>query len=74
MREIAHIQVGQCGNQIGTQFWEVICNEHGIDPVGIFDGASDYQRECINVYFNETTGMRRFSVERKDLKYGFSLY
>ena len=24
MREIIHIQVGQCGNQIGTQFWESI--------------------------------------------------
>jgi hypothetical protein len=23
MREIIHIQAGQCGNQIGTRFWEV---------------------------------------------------
>jgi len=23
MREIVHIQVGQCGNQIGAKFWEV---------------------------------------------------
>jgi hypothetical protein len=23
MREIVHVQVGQCGNQIGAKFWEV---------------------------------------------------
>ena len=24
MREIVHLQAGQCGNQIGSKFWEVI--------------------------------------------------
>ena len=23
MREIVHLQAGQCGNQIGQKFWEV---------------------------------------------------
>jgi hypothetical protein len=23
MREIVHLQVGQCGNQMGSKFWEV---------------------------------------------------
>ena len=23
-REIVHIQAGQCGNQIGAKFWEII--------------------------------------------------
>ena len=27
MREIVHIQGGQCGNQIGAKFWEVISDE-----------------------------------------------
>ena len=31
MRELVHIQGGQCGNQIGAKFWEVISDEHGID-------------------------------------------
>ena len=31
MREIVHLQAGQCGNQIGAKFWEVISEEHGID-------------------------------------------
>jgi hypothetical protein len=24
MRELVHVQAGQCGNQIGAKFWEVI--------------------------------------------------
>ncbi|CAF0971097.1 unnamed protein product [Rotaria magnacalcarata] len=56
MREIVHIQVGQCGNQMGTKFWEVISDEHGIDPTGTYHGDSDLQLERINVYYNEATG------------------
>jgi len=33
MREIVHVQGGQCGNQIGAKFWEVISDEHGIEPI-----------------------------------------
>ncbi|KAL0347495.1 UNVERIFIED_CONTAM: Tubulin beta-6 chain [Sesamum calycinum] len=60
MREILHIQGGQCGNQIGSKFWEVICDEHGVDPTGRYkgDGSSDNQLERINVYFNEASGGR----------------
>ncbi|KAJ6228955.1 tubulin beta chain [Anaeramoeba flamelloides] len=53
MREIVHVQVGQCGNQIGCKFWEVITEEHGIDGNGEYEGDSDLQLERINVYFNE---------------------
>merc|ERR1711868_265757 len=56
MREIVHIQAGQCGNQIGAKFWEVISDEHGIDPTGSYCGDSDLQLERINVYYNEATG------------------
>ena len=58
MREIVHVQAGQCGNQIGAKFWEVISDEHGIDPTGTYQGDSDLQLERINVYFNEATGGR----------------
>ncbi|WIA13617.1 hypothetical protein OEZ85_007181 [Tetradesmus obliquus] len=58
MREIVHIQGGQCGNQIGAKFWEVVCDEHGVDPTGTYHGDSDLQLERINVYFNEATGGR----------------
>ncbi|OQR79895.1 beta-tubulin-like, partial [Tropilaelaps mercedesae] len=56
MREIVHIQAGQCGNQIGAKFWEVISDEHGIDPTGAYNGDSELQLERINVYYNEATG------------------
>uniref|UniRef100_UPI00398EFFDA tubulin beta-6 chain n=1 Tax=Pristiophorus japonicus TaxID=55135 RepID=UPI00398EFFDA len=56
MREIVHVQIGQCGNQIGAKFWEVISDEHGIDPKGNYVGDSDLQLERINVYFNEAYG------------------
>merc|ERR1712084_179894 len=56
MREIVHVQAGQCGNQIGAKFWEVISDEHGIDPTGTYHGDSDLQLERINVYYNEATG------------------
>jgi hypothetical protein len=42
MREIVHIQAGQCGNQIGAKFWEIISDEHGIDPTGSYQGRSLY--------------------------------
>jgi len=53
MREIVHLQVGQCGNQIGSKFWQVISEEHGIDGSGAYKGADDMQLERINVYYNE---------------------
>jgi len=40
-----------------AQFWEVISDEHGIDPTGTYHGDSDLQLERINVYFNEATGI-----------------
>merc|ERR1712066_1199397 len=58
VRELVHVQGGQCGNQIGAKFWEVISDEHGIDPTGTYHGDSDLQLERINVYYNEATGGR----------------
>ncbi|KAK8582279.1 hypothetical protein V6N12_072468 [Hibiscus sabdariffa] len=55
MREILHIQCGQCGNQIGAKFWEVVSAEHGIDPTGRYQGDLDLQLERINVYYNEVS-------------------
>ncbi|GJR70254.1 tubulin beta-2 chain-like protein [Tanacetum coccineum] len=58
MREILHIQGGQCGNQIGAKFWEVVCAEHGIDVTGKYTGDAALQLERINVYYNEASGGR----------------
>jgi len=53
MREIVHIQAGQCGNQIGAKFWETIIEEHGLDASGAYVGDQELQLERANVYFNE---------------------
>ena len=58
MREIVHMQVGQCGNQIGSKFWEVISQEHGITPEGRYTGDSDLQLERMDVYYSEAAGGR----------------
>ena len=58
MREIVHLQTGQCGNQIGSKFWEVISEEHGLDPAGRYVGDNTLQLERINVYYNEANGGR----------------
>uniref|UniRef100_A0A5S6Q721 Tubulin beta chain n=1 Tax=Trichuris muris TaxID=70415 RepID=A0A5S6Q721_TRIMR len=60
MREIVHIQVGQCGNRVGSQFWEVISEEHGIDPDGSYRGQSYVQQERLGAYYNETSGGKYF--------------
>lgn len=41
---------------LALQFWEVISDEHGIDPTGSYHGDSDLQLERINVYYNEAAG------------------
>ncbi|BFZ60217.1 Tubulin beta chain (Beta tubulin) [Saitoella coloradoensis] len=56
MREIVHLQTGQCGNQIGASFWQTIAGEHGINGSGHYEGTSDLQLERMNVYFNEAAG------------------
>ncbi|EDW23947.1 GL23875 [Drosophila persimilis] len=55
MREIVHLQAGQCGNQIGSKFWEIISDEHGIDPNGYYHGESAMQMERLEVYYNEAS-------------------
>jgi tubulin gamma len=39
-REIITLQVGQCGNQIGSEFWKRLCAEHDISPEGILQHSS----------------------------------
>ncbi|RVE42647.1 hypothetical protein evm_012699 [Chilo suppressalis] len=60
MREIVHLQAGQCGNQIGSKFWEIISDEHGIDPTGHYRGDSELQLERIQVYYNEAEDGKRY--------------
>ena len=36
-REMIMLQLGQCGNQIGFEFWKKLCKEHGISPQGVLE-------------------------------------
>ncbi|XP_065202411.1 tubulin beta-1 chain-like [Planococcus citri] len=58
MREIVHLQIGQSGNQIGTKFWELLSDEHAVDPTGHYYGDSPLQIERINVYYNQGLGCK----------------
>jgi len=52
-----HIQTGQCGNQIGQKFWEIITDEHGMDTDGVPDSdQNEIQAERLDVYYNEGQG------------------
>jgi tubulin beta len=48
------MQAGQCSNQMGTKFWEVVCDEHGIS--GEYCGDSDAQLGRISFLCHETSG------------------
>ena len=51
-REIITLQVGQCGNQIGMEFWKQLCLEHGIGPDGMLeDFASNGGGDRRDVFF-----------------------
>ena len=54
MREIIHLQVGQCGNQVGSKFWQIISDEHGLDGRGQFQGKSSLQADRLEVYWNSS--------------------
>uniref|UniRef100_B5DVD2 Tubulin beta chain n=1 Tax=Drosophila pseudoobscura pseudoobscura TaxID=46245 RepID=B5DVD2_DROPS len=40
---------------IFLQFWEIISDEHGIDPNGYYHGESAMQMERLEVYYNEAS-------------------
>ena len=45
--------MGQCGNQIGAKFWQIVSEEHGINSNGEYKGTTNLQLERVNVYYNE---------------------
>ncbi|KAI9199519.1 Tubulin/FtsZ, GTPase domain-containing protein [Polychytrium aggregatum] len=50
-REIITIQTGQCGNQIGMEFWSQLCAEHGISPDGILEDFATEGGDRKDVFF-----------------------
>eukprot|EP01027_Heterolobosea_sp_BB2_P013002 GEZU01018794.1.p1 GENE.GEZU01018794.1~~GEZU01018794.1.p1 ORF type:complete len:401 (+),score=46.47 GEZU01018794.1:39-1205(+) len=50
-REIITLQVGQCGNQVGTEFWKQLCAEHAISPDGIIEDFATQGGDRKDVFF-----------------------
>lgn len=50
-REIITLQLGQCGNQIGMEFWKQLCAEHGISPEGILEDFATEGTDRKDVFF-----------------------
>lgn len=50
-REIITLQVGQCGNQVGTEFWKRLCAEHGINNEGIIEDFATDGSDRKDVFF-----------------------
>mmetsp|Transcript_8124 Transcript_8124/g.24009 ORF Transcript_8124/g.24009 Transcript_8124/m.24009 type:complete len:576 (-) Transcript_8124:2800-4527(-) len=51
-REIITLQVGQCGNQIGGEFWKQLCAEHGIAPDGTLKNSWDNPSSASHIVGN----------------------
>lgn len=59
-REIVTIQAGQCGNQIGLSFWDVLLSEHArLSKKPIFDDA-------LSSFFKNTDGFGRDISSKKN--------
>ena len=50
-REIITLQLGQCGNQVGMEFWKQISAEHGINPNGILEEFATEGNDRKDVFF-----------------------
>ncbi|KYN00738.1 Tubulin gamma-1 chain [Cyphomyrmex costatus] len=48
------LQLGQCGNQIGFEFWKRLCAEHGINPEGILEDYATEGMDRKDVFFYQS--------------------
>lgn len=49
--EMITLQLGQCGNQIGFEFWKKLCAEHGINPEGTLESFATEGTDRKDVFF-----------------------
>ncbi|TPX23374.1 gamma-tubulin [Coccidioides immitis] len=57
-REIITIQAGQCGNNIGVQFWQQLCLEHGINQDGNLEEFATEGGDRKDVFFYQSDDTR----------------
>ncbi|KAA8907540.1 Tubulin/FtsZ, GTPase domain-containing protein [Sphaerosporella brunnea] len=56
-REIITIQAGQCGNAVGSAFWQTLCQEHAISPDGNLE-ATEEGTDRKDVFFYQSDDTR----------------
>jgi len=54
MREVISVHLGQAGVQVGNSLWELYCLEHGLNPNGTLNTASEIDKNDNSAFFNET--------------------
>ncbi|KAF2087417.1 tubulin-domain-containing protein [Saccharata proteae CBS 121410] len=57
-REIITIQAGQCGNSVGSQFWQQLCQEHGINQDGNLEDFATEGGDRKDVFFYQSDDTR----------------
>ncbi|KAJ5578322.1 uncharacterized protein N7459_007286 [Penicillium hispanicum] len=57
-REIITIQAGQCGNNVGSQFWQQLCLEHGISQDGNLEEFATEGGDRKDVFFYQSDDTR----------------
>ncbi|KAI9883531.1 MAG: hypothetical protein M1823_004695 [Watsoniomyces obsoletus] len=57
-REIITIQAGQCGNSVGSQFWQHLCLEHGISQDGNLEDFATEGSDRKDVFFYQSDDTR----------------
>jgi hypothetical protein len=50
------MQAGQCGNQMGTNFWEVVRDEHGNAGDGEYCCDNDAHFDRASIFYHEASG------------------
>jgi tubulin gamma len=50
-KEIITLQVGQCGNQVGFEFWKQLCKEHGINEKGQLEEYANDSNDRKDLFF-----------------------
>ncbi|CAI4215407.1 unnamed protein product [Parascedosporium putredinis] len=58
LREIITVQAGQCGNSIGSQFWQQLCQEHGISQDGNLEDFATEGGDRKDVFYYQSDDTR----------------
>jgi tubulin gamma len=66
-REIITLQIGQCGNQIGSEFWKRLCAEHGIGRDGFLEDFAAAPQSAAAAGLSNSSAQHNAAGDRKDV-------